>query len=113
FCLLVTTFFGVTYFFWYYATTTEQYSSAVAQTLAIFYVYLLWDKEPRRRNLLYFLAFLCGLSLAHMLTVAFIVPPLIALVLWRDPTLLRSRRALLYSILSAAAPLLSYLYVYL
>src|SRR4029078_1916714 len=43
FCLLVTAFLGATYFFWYYATTTEQYSSAVAQTLAIVYLYLLWD----------------------------------------------------------------------
>ncbi len=39
---LLSAFFAVTYFFWYYATTTEQYSSAVAQTLAIVYVYLLW-----------------------------------------------------------------------
>lgn len=112
FCLLVTSFFGVTYFFWYYATTTEQYSSAVAQTLAILYLYLLWDKEPERRSRLYWLAFLCGLSLAHMLTVALIVPPLVIVVLWRDPSLLRSPRAIAFSILAAALPLLSYGYVY-
>ena len=40
---LLTAFYGVTYFFWYYATTTEQYTSAIAQTLAIIYVYLLWQ----------------------------------------------------------------------
>jgi hypothetical protein len=113
FCLLLTAFFGVTYFFWYYATTTEQYSSAVAQTLAIFYLYLCWEKFPARRDLLYLLAFLCGLSLAHMLTVALIVPPLVAVVLWRDPSLLRSARANIISILAAALPLLSYIYVYM
>lgn len=111
-CLLTTAYLGVTYFFWYYATTTEQYSSAIAQTVAIFYVYLLWDKEPERLNLLYFLAFLCGISLANMLTVAFIVPPLVLAVIWRAPSLLRNPRAILTSILAAALPLLSYLYVY-
>ncbi|NJN83483.1 MAG: DUF2723 domain-containing protein [Caldilineaceae bacterium] len=39
---LICAFYAVTYFFWYYATTTEQYSSAVAQTVAIVYVYLSW-----------------------------------------------------------------------
>ncbi|HXF60397.1 MAG TPA: DUF2723 domain-containing protein, partial [Caldilineaceae bacterium] len=109
---LVTAFFGVTYFFWYYATTTEQYSSAVAQTLAIVYLYLLWRERPRRLSLLYLLAFLCGLSLAHMLTVALIVPPLVAAVLWQAPWLLRSPRALAGSIIAALLPLASYLYVY-
>jgi hypothetical protein len=112
FCLLTTAFFGVTYFFWYYATTTEQYSSAVAQTLAIVYLYLQWDKTPARRSKLYWLAFLCGISLAHMLTVAFIVPPLVVVILWRDPSLLRTPRAILFAILAAALPLTSYLYVY-
>ncbi len=113
FCLLLATFYGVTYFFWYYATTTEQYSSAVAQTLAILYLYLLWEGEPSRRSRLYWLAFLCGLSLAHMLTVAFIVPPLVIVILWRDPSLLRNARAILISIVAALLPLLSYIYIYL
>lgn len=113
FCLLLTSFFGVTYFFWYYATTTEQYSSAVAQTLAIVYLYLLWDADPTRRSRLYWLAFLCGISLAHMLTVALIVPPLVGVVLWRDRSLLRSPRAIIFSIVAAALPLASYAYVYL
>jgi hypothetical protein len=113
FAWLLTAFFGATYFFWYYATTVEQYSSAVAQTIAIVYLYLLWDKEPARRGLVYWLAFLSGISLAHMLTVAFIVPPLVIAVLWRDPTLLRSAKAILSAIGAAALPLISYLYIYL
>lgn len=110
--LLLTTFYGCTYFFWYYATTTEQYSSAVAQTLALVYVYLLWERKPDRLDLLFGLAFLSGLSLAHMLTVAFIVPPLIGVVLWRKPDLLRNGRAVVGSIVAAALPLVSYVYVY-
>lgn len=47
---LIAAFFAVTYFFWYYATTTEQYSSAVAQTLAIVYVYLLWRQANDERR---------------------------------------------------------------
>jgi hypothetical protein len=174
---LLVLFLAVTYFFWYYATTTEQYSSAVAQTLAIVYVYLLWresasqlvsqsanqpvsqsagqpvsqsagqpvsqsagqpvsqsasqlvsqsasqlvsqlarqpvsSQQPTANSLLLLLAFLCGLSLAHMLTVAFIVPPLVALVLWDAPHLLRRPRLLGGVILAAALPLVSYLYVY-
>ena len=41
----VSFFYAVTYFFWFYATTTEQYSSAVAQTLAIVWVYLVWRER--------------------------------------------------------------------
>lgn len=149
---LLSAFFAVTYFFWYYATTTEQYSSAVAQTLAIIYVYLRWrsllyqnqqtetgdgrlvtgdwtgasrsqstappyqwtEATPKAAlYTLFLLAFLCGLSLAHMLTVAFIVPPLVMVVLWDAPGLLRSWRAVVGAVLAAALPLVSYLYVYL
>lgn len=110
---LTVAFFGVTYFFWYYATTTEQYSSAVAQTLAIIYTYLRWDEQPAARGRLYALAFLCGLSLAHMLTVAFIVPPLVLMVILRDPSLLRSLRAIVAAVAAALAPLLAYVYVYM
>lgn len=145
---LITAFYAVTYFFWYYATTSEQYSSAIAQTLGIVYVYLLWrqmaDRRPqtaddRRQtsinaipnpqspapyirspipnprspipNLL-LLAFLCGLSLAHMVTVAMIVPPLVAVVLWTQPDLLRRPLIVLGTMIAAALPLLGYLYVY-
>jgi len=115
---LLTAFLAVTYFFWYYATTSEQYSSAVAQTLAIFYLYLLWseavdgENPPRADRLLVALAFLCGLSLAHMLTVAFIVPSLVAVVLWQQPALLRRWRIVLVCLLAAALPLVAYLFVY-
>lgn len=122
---LLSAFYAVTYFFWYYATTTEQYTSAIAQTLAIVYVYLLWREGEieglglgERRassspNLLILLAFLCGLALAHMLTVAFIVPPLVIAILWERPHLLRNWRLVLACIGAALLPLISYGYVYL
>ena len=44
---VLSAFYAVTYFFWYYATTTEQYTSAIAQTLAIVYVYFLWRDQVR------------------------------------------------------------------
>ena len=110
-------FFAVTYFFWYYATTTEQYSSGVAQTLAIVYFYLRWREDlPTNRNradrLLLLLAFLCGISLAHLVTVAMIVPPLVFVVLWTQPSLLRRPMMILGAVTAAALPLLSYIYVY-
>ncbi|MFZ1753129.1 MAG: DUF2723 domain-containing protein, partial [Caldilineaceae bacterium] len=115
---LLTAFYAVTYFFWYYATTTEQYTSAIAHTLAILYVYLRWrDDSPRRSSTSYytilFLAFLCGLSLAHMVTVALVVPPLLAAVLWQEPKLLRRPGLIGAAVLAAALPLVSYAYVYL
>ncbi len=114
---LISAFYAVTYFFWYYATTTEQYTSAIAQTLAIVYVYLLWceaAKFSRAQNrLLILLAFLCGLSLAHMLTVAFIVPPLVAVVLWQQPRLLRNWRLVVLCVVAAFLPLAAYWYVWL
>ncbi len=141
---LLSAFYAVTYFFWYYATTTEQYTSAIAQTLAIVYVYLVWrekEKEMKRLeigdsrrspnppisnlqspisnlpisqspNLLILLAFLCGLSLAHMLTVAFIVPPLVIAILWERPQALRDWRLVLTCVVAALLPLVSYVYVY-
>ncbi|MFN3332446.1 MAG: protein O-mannosyl-transferase family [Caldilinea sp.] len=142
---LLSAFYAVTYFFWYYATTTEQYTSAIAQTLAIVYVYMLWrEKEIKRSrdwrleidggdnapisnlqspnlqsphlqspNLLILLAFLCGLSLAHMLTVAFIVPPLVLAILWERPQVLRNWRLVLACVVAAFLPLVSYVYVYM
>ncbi|MCW5842353.1 MAG: DUF2723 domain-containing protein [Caldilinea sp.] len=194
---VLSAFYAVTYFFWYYATTTEQYTSAIAQTLAIVYVYFLWRDQVRGARgegrhsstelstvncqrsianeargegrgargepdpsaisnqqsaiddgqrslandptsaarasqsltisnqqltinnyllsaptLLILLAFLCGLSLAHMLTVAFIVPPLVIAIVWEEPRVLRNGRLLLAVIVAALLPLLSYAYVY-
>lgn len=117
--LLLSAFYAVTYFFWYYATTTEQYTSAIAQTLAIVYLYLRWrDRSPFTVHhspftILLLLAFLSGLSLAHMVTVALIVPPLVAVILWQQPDLLRRPAAVAGAIGAAALPLLSYSYVYL
>jgi hypothetical protein len=135
---LLSAFYAVTYFFWYYATTTEQYTSAIAQTLAIVYVYLLWrDQLSVERSMqsaerksrivksrfsfyvlratfyVLLLAFLCGLALAHMVTVALIVPPLVLVILWEAPWLLRSWRVVIGAVMAAALPLVSYLYVYL
>lgn len=132
---LLCAFYAVTYFFWYYATTTEQYSSAIAQTLAIVYGYLRWQAAQamgvqsipgqgaatgslpavQRTNAtaaIVGLAFLCGLSLAHMLTVAFIVPPLVIVILWQAPHLWRAPRVVLGAVAAAFAPLVSYLYIY-
>lgn len=127
---LLCAFYAVTYFFWYYATTTEQYSSAIAQTLAIVYGYLCWqERQSSDTHVIHAatlpqvqrttttaaimgLAFLCGLSLAHMVTVAFIVPPLVIVILWQAPQLLRAPRVVLGAVVAAFAPLLSYFYVY-
>lgn len=127
---LLCAFYAVTYFFWYYATTTEQYSSAIAQTLAIVYGYLRWQegqsttayvttttslpsaqRTPAPAAVIG-LAFLCGLSLAHMVTVAFIVLPLVLVMLWQAPHLLRSPRLVVSAVVAAFVPLVSYLYVY-
>ena len=134
---LLTAFYAVTYFFWYYATTTEQYSSAIAHTLAILYVYLRWRDHsqftihnsqftipppfplPPISNpqspipSLLFLSLLSGLALAHMVTVALLVPPLLAAILWQEPKLLRRPALVTGAILCAALPLISYVYVYL
>lgn len=127
---LLCAFYAVTYFFWYYATTSEQYTSAIAQTLAIVYGYWLWREAIRKESeqeplpssfslstpsarLLILLAFLCGLSLAHMVTVAFIVPPLVVAILWERPQLLRNGRLVWACIAAALLPLIGYVYVYL
>ena len=123
----ISAFYAVTFSFWHYATTTEQYCSAVAQTLALVYLYLLWEEATSRKSaatrrrgeflggtwLLLVMAFLCGLTLAHLVTVAVIVPPLLLAVLRRQPDLLHRPRLMLGAVLSAGVPLISYLYIYL
>ncbi|HEY80809.1 MAG TPA: DUF2723 domain-containing protein [Caldilineae bacterium] len=104
-------FYGVTYFFWYYAVSTEQYASAVLQTLLIVLVVLQWDEDGRERWL-DALAFLLGLSLAHMVTVLFIAPGVLAFVLMKKPDLLKRGKLILGSLLLALTPLLAYIYVY-
>ena len=116
---LATAFYGVTYFFWYYAVTTEQYTSAVAWTLAVILVAFRWERAPvgprgwsRRDRYLLVIAFLTGVGLAHMVTVLFIIPPLLWFVLTREPKLLRRPKFLATVLGLAALPLLSYIYVY-
>ncbi|MCS6842905.1 MAG: DUF2723 domain-containing protein [Caldilineales bacterium] len=118
---LATAFYAVTYFFWYYAVTTEQYASAVAHTLAIVAVAFAWEEEMdrvgpagsrRSDRLLMALAFLSGLTLAHLVTVALIVPPLVWLVLSRQPGVLRRPRLAAKAAAWALLPLLSYVFIY-
>ena len=47
-----------------------------------------------------------------MLTIAFIVPPLVIVILWQRPDLLRSPKAIIGSVIAAALPLLAYAFVY-
>lgn len=116
---LLTAFYAVTYFFWYYAVTTEQYASAVAHTLAIVAVAFAWEREMDRTGgsrrsdrLLLALALLSGLTLAHLVTVALIVPPLLWFVLSRQPGVLRRPRLVAAAVAMALLPLLSYVFIY-
>ncbi len=109
---LSTAFYAVTYFFWYYAVTTEQYASAVLHTLVIVWAAFRWEKERSERYLL-LLAFLCGLALAHMLTVLLIAPPLAWFILSARAGLPRRASVWLRAAGLAFLPLLSYAYVYL
>ncbi|MFZ2361783.1 MAG: DUF2723 domain-containing protein [Anaerolineae bacterium] len=121
---LLGAFYAVSYFFWYYAVSSEQYSSAVAQTLAIVVLALRWDAaqdrtdpgnnaQPAGDGYLLALALLAGLSLAHMVTVAVIVPPLLWFILSRRPGLLRRGRLAAGCVALALLPLLSYAFIYI
>lgn len=120
--LLLSAFYAVTYFFWFYAASTEQYASAVAHTLAIALVAFVWEdgveraggaSTPTTDRCLLLLAFLCGLTLAHMVTVAFIAPPLLWFVLSRQPGMLRRPRLVGAAALLFCIPLLSYAFVFI
>lgn len=104
-------FYAVTYFFWFYSVSTEQYTSAVAQTLAIVACVHAWDAKRSDRSL-YALAFLLGLSLAHLVTVLFIAPGILLFLVWTDPGLLRRGRLIVRSLGLALLPLLSYVFIY-
>jgi hypothetical protein len=112
-----TAFYAVTYFFWYYATTTEQYTSAVAQTILMIWLAFRWemaqDQGRDHPHLLLSLSFLTGLGLAHLVTVLFIVPPLVWFIWNRRPDLMRHPRLIAQAAGLAALPLLSYAYVYI
>ena len=105
-------FYAFTYFFWFYSVTTEQYTSAVFLTLAILVLTLAWDRNPRDRTL-YAIAFLFGVSLAHMVTILFVAPGVLLFILARQPKLLTRFKLILVSLLLALAPLVSYAFVYL
>ncbi len=113
---LCTAFYAVTYFFWYYATTTEQYTSAVAQTLLMIWLAFRWEAAQSRGRdgepYLLALALLTGIGLAHMVTVLFVVPPILWFVLTRRPDLVRRPRFIAKAAGLCALPLLSYIYVY-
>jgi len=126
--LLSAAFYAVSYFFWFYAVSTEQYTSAVAQTLVIVLLAFRWDSltgkgreaeqptlpsQAAADRILLALAFVCGLILAHLVTVAFIVPPLLIFILSRQPQLLRRPKMIVQGLLLAALPLLSYSFVYI
>lgn len=122
--LLLGAFYAVSYFFWYYAVSTEQYASAVAQTLAIVLLAWRWDalqdqanqagdSRPLGDGHLLALALLAGLALAHMVTVALIVPPLLWFILSRRPGLLRRGRLVAAAVGVALLPLLSYAFIYM
>jgi hypothetical protein len=108
----ISAFYGVTYFFWYYAVSTEQYASAVLQTLLIVALVMAWDEDGRDRWL-YGLAFLLGLSLAHMVTVLFIGPGVLVFLLLKQPGLIKRWRLILISIILVLLPLTAYAYIYI
>ncbi|MER2599760.1 MAG: DUF2723 domain-containing protein [Caldilineales bacterium] len=120
--LLFSCFYAVTYFFWYYAVSSEQYASAVAQTLALIWLAWRWEALVTAQGggssrgsdrLLLGMALLLGLSLAHMITVAVIGPPLLAFIISRQPGVLRRGRLIAAAIGVALLPLLSYAFIYL
>lgn len=123
---LICMFYACTYLFWFHANSSEQYCSVVAQTLALVLLFLKWEESlskdrqrpgknkpgPGSLRLLYAMAFLCGLFLAHQVTATMIVPPLIISVLHRQPSLLRLPKVVLGAVLAAAVPLTSYIFIY-
>lgn len=109
---LVTLAFAATYFFWYYAVTTEQYASAVLQTLLIIWLAFRWERTRQDRTLLW-LALVTGISLAHMITVLLILPPLLAFLLVTDRNLIRKPKLIAGCALVGLLPLLSYAYIYM
>ena len=108
---LVTLFFAFTYFFWYYAISSENYSSGTLNTLFIIALALRWQKRRDEGTLLW-LCLACGVSLAHLLTVALAVPAVILFVVGQEPGYLRRPKLLAKIAIATFLPLLSYAYVY-
>ena len=108
---LATLFFAFTYFWWYYAISPENYSSGTLNALVIVALALRWQQTRDERTLLW-LCFACGLSLAHLLTVALAVPAVVAFVVGQQPDYLRRPKLWLKIIVATFLPLLSYMYIY-
>ncbi len=115
FAVLGTLFFAFTYFWWYYSVSSENYSSGTLNTLLIIALALRWQERreaPFGERALLWLCFACGLSLAHLLTVALAVPAVIAFVVGQQPDYLRRPKLLLKIFIATALPLLSYAYIF-
>lgn len=108
---LMTLFYAFTYFFWYYSCSTEQYTSAVFQTLLMVLWAFRWERT-RADKYLYLLAFMTGLCLANLVTVLFLLPPLLVLIVTGRPRVLRQPKLIGACVVLALVPLLSYVYVY-
>jgi hypothetical protein len=111
FAILDTLLFAFTYFFWYYAVSSENYSSGVLVMLLMIALAWRWQERRDERTLLW-LSFVCGLSLAHLLTVALAVPAVIAFVVGQQMDYLRKPKLIAKTIIAAFLPLLSYAYIY-
>ena len=105
-------FYALTYFFWFYSVTTEQYTSAVLLDLAILALALAWEQSPHDRYL-YGIAFLFGVSLAHMVTILFIAPGILLFILSKQPKLLTRFKLIATSLIVGLIPLLSYAFIYM
>ena len=111
FAILATLFFASTYFFWYYAVSSENYSSGVLIMLLMIALAWRWQERRDERTLLW-LSFVCGLSLAHLLTVALAVPAIMVFVVGQQMGYLRKPKLIAKTIIAAFLPLLSYAYIY-
>ncbi|MEP7198851.1 MAG: DUF2723 domain-containing protein [Chloroflexota bacterium] len=108
---LATLYFAFTYFFWFYAISSENYSSGVLLTLLMIALAWRWQERRDEATLLW-LCFVCGLSLAHLLTVALAVPAVIVFVVGQQRDYLRRPKLLAKIVAVTFLPLLSYAYVY-
>ncbi len=113
---LSTTFYATTYFFWFYSVTTEQYTSAIFQSLLMVWLAFKWDEAQTNGipgdHYLLWLAVVVGTCLANLVTVLFILPPLLWFILSRRPDLIRRPQMMVRSTLLAGLPLVSYAYIY-
>jgi len=102
---------GLSRLFWLWATM-----AGVRSMNALFFALILWTafNWQRRSSMkwFYLLAFVFGLSLTHHRTAMLALPALLLFVLGVDRGLLRSPRIIFTAMVSAMAPLLLYLYIF-